>query len=94
MTLVLDMPEHVERRLRERAAEAGVDMETYSLRAIERDLDVAPAAHDPAPILTRLDSLLREPRRLFAESGMTDDELAELFEREKHESRNVPYPPE
>jgi len=41
-----------------------------------------------------LDEILKPVRDAFAASGMSDDELGELLEVEKHAMRGVPYEPD
>ncbi len=43
------------------------------------------------PSAQTLDQILKPVRDAFAASGMTDDELAELLEVEKHAMRGVAY---
>lgn len=66
--------------MKERAIAEGVDVVIIAERALRRE-----AAR---PLL---DDILKPVRDAFAASGMTDDELAELLEVEKHAMRGVPY---
>ncbi len=52
---------------------------------------VQPSAVDLAELARRTDEALKPVRDAFAASGMTDDELAELLEVEKHAMRGIPY---
>ena len=61
----------------------GIDIVTFAGRALRRE-----AAR---PLL---DDILKPVRDAFAASGMTDDELADLLEAEKHAMRGVPYNPD
>jgi hypothetical protein len=67
-------------KLEERASAEGVDVATLAGRALRREIN-----------LPKLDDILKPVRDAFAASGMTDDELAELLEVEKHAMRGVPY---
>jgi hypothetical protein len=78
MTLTLQVPKPVEDRLAVKAKAAGVDVPTYAVRLLERDA--------VRPTLLEISGEVFEH---FKASGMTDDELAEALEREKHESREA-----
>ena len=78
MTLSLQVPETVEQRLAIKARAAGVDIPTYAVRLLERDAT--------RPTLVELSGEVFEN---FKKTGMTDDELAETLENEKHEAREV-----
>ena len=67
-------------RLRDLAKAQGVDVLTLAEQALKRE------AARPA-----LDELLKPIRDAFALSGMSDDELADFLEDEKHRMRGVPY---
>ena len=69
MTITITLRPEQEKRLAERAARAGQDVDAYVHQLIDRDLD---AEH--------LDLILAPVRRQFEESGMTDDDLAALVE--------------
>ena len=81
--LTIPLPPKVMSQLAERASAQGVDVVTFAGRALCRE-----AAR---PLL---DDILKPVRDAFAASGMTDDELAELLEAEKHAMRGVPYEPD
>jgi hypothetical protein len=78
MTLSLQVPETVEQRLAVKARAAGMDVPTYAVRLLERDAT--------RPTLLELSG---EVFKNFKKSGMTDDELAEALEKEKHEAREA-----
>jgi hypothetical protein len=80
--LTIPLPNQVMLRLEERASAQGVDVVTLAGRVLRRE-----AAR---PLL---DEILKPVRDAFAASGMSDDELAELLEFEKHAMRGVPYEP-
>lgn len=52
---------------------------------------VAASELDRQELKRRTDEALKPVRDAFAASGMTDDELAEFLEVEKHAMRGVPY---
>jgi hypothetical protein len=81
MSITLDLPSDVRRRLDDRAARAGLEPSKYVEALVIRDLDRRAAA----------DRALAPFRAQVAESRMTDDELDAFFEdvrdevwREKH----------
>ena len=76
MVLSFSISPESEARLKARAAEAGVDIETFAARALER------IAAKPT-----LDETLAPLRSQFETSGMSEDELTELLEQVKHEDR-------
>jgi hypothetical protein len=78
MTLSVQIPKLVEERLAAKARAAGVDVPTYAARLLERDA--------VRPTLLELSGEVFEH---FKRTGMTDDELAETLEREKHEAREA-----
>jgi hypothetical protein len=69
MTITIDLRPEQEKRLAERAARAGQDVAAYVHHLIDRDIDAE-----------SLDVILAPVRRNFEESGMTDDDLADLVE--------------
>lgn len=77
MTLTITLPDPIESRLRAKAQAAGVDVATYAARELERALT------DPRSLETISGPAYRE----FLQSGMSDDELGDLLEREKHAMR-------
>jgi hypothetical protein len=76
MTLHITLTPEAEAKLRERAAASGEEVSEYAARVLDRALGRPSLEEKLAPI-----------RRAFAESGMTDDELSELLEQEKHAMR-------
>lgn len=85
MVLSLSISAETEAKLKAKAAAAGVDVETYAARQLE--LMAAP----PRP-LHEISGPIAEA---FARSGMSEDELADFLEAEKHAMRaerrgNVP----
>jgi hypothetical protein len=68
------VPEELVRKLDDRLREVGKDRETYMIDLIERDLN--------APTLSEI---LEPFRKQVAESGITDDELDQLFQEAREE---------
>ena len=77
MTLTISISPEAEAKLKEKAELAGVDMSTYAARLIER------LADRPRSIKEISGSATED----FARSGMTEDELSEFLEAEKHAMR-------
>jgi hypothetical protein len=78
MMLSVQVPKPVEERLAVKARAAGVDVPTYAARLLERDA--------VRPTLLELSGEVFEN---FKRTGMTDDELADTLEKEKHEAREA-----
>jgi hypothetical protein len=76
--LSVEVPKPVEDRLAVKARAAGVDVPTYAARLLERD-----AAR---PTVLELSGEIFEN---FKQTGMTDDELADVLEKEKHDAREI-----
>jgi hypothetical protein len=76
MVLRLSISPEAEARLKAKAAAAGVDMESYASSQLE--------AVAQRPTLEELSGPIAEA---FEETGMTEDELAEFLEKEKHAMR-------
>jgi len=79
MTLAVPISSQAETALREKALKAGQDIATYAAGVLER------CSLQPLSI-TEISGPLSAD---FARSGMTEDELSELLEREKHEMRSA-----
>ncbi len=77
---MIPVPPQLLLQLEERASAQGVDVATLAARALRREAN-----------LPKLDDILKPVRDAFAASGMTDEELGELLEVEKHAMRGVPY---
>ena len=80
MTITISLSPEQEKRLVERAAQAGQEVAAYVHQLIDHDIQVE-----------SLDAILAPVRRNFEQSGMTDEDLAALVEevrediwREKH----------
>jgi hypothetical protein len=78
--LTIPLPAHLLSQLEARATAEGIDLLTLAGRALRREAT--------RPLLNEI---LKPIRDAFAASGMTDDELAELLEVEKHAMRGVPH---
>jgi hypothetical protein len=77
MVLSLSISAEAEARLKAKAAAAGVDIETYAARHLE--LIAAPPRS-----LKEISGPISED---FARSGMSEEELSEFLEAEKHAMR-------
>jgi hypothetical protein len=75
-TLHITLPPDTEARLRERALARGQDLATTAARLIDEGVR-----------RPDLDQILAPVRRAFEVSGMSEDDLSELLEREKHAMR-------
>jgi hypothetical protein len=77
MTLTIDLCPEIERKLREWAAQNGQDLVTLVHQLIDKGLQAKPT----------LDEILAPFRQEVAESGMTDEELANFFREVRDEVR-------
>ena len=77
MTLSISISPEAEAKLKAKATAAGVDVETYASRQLERMASIPPS----------LAELSGPVAQAFAESGMTEDQLSEFLEKEKHAMR-------
>jgi hypothetical protein len=77
MVLSLSISPEAEAALRAKAAAAGVDVETYAVRHIE-------LMAGPRKSLQKISGPIAEE---FAQSGMSEDELSDFLEAEKHAMR-------
>ncbi len=84
MTLTIQLPAEVEIRLRDRAAEIGIDPDAYARKLIEQGLNGGRPVPPPG---TTLDQILAPFRREVEEGGATDDELRDLFTGARDEAR-------
>lgn len=76
MTLQISLSQEAETRLRECAAASGEDVASYVSRILDQALRKPSLEEKLAPV-----------RRAFEQSEMTEDQLSELLEREKHAIR-------
>ena len=79
-TITISLSHELMSQLQVRASAEGVDVLTFAGRALQREAT--------RPLL---DDILKPVRDAFLASGMTDDELGDLLEVEKHAMRGVPY---
>ena len=77
MVLSLSISPQTEAVLKAKAAAAGVEVETYAARQLER------LASQPKSLL-EISGLIGEA---FSRSGMSEDELADFLEAQKHAMR-------
>lgn len=77
MTLVIEIPDELAKQLVQRAAETGTAPEKVAISAIERQIRTEES----------LKQALEPIRQAFRESGMTEEELSDLLEEEKHAMR-------
>ena len=77
MSITISVSPIAEAKLKARAAAAGVDLETYAARYLE-------FMASPPRSLKELSGSVADS---FARSGMTEDELADFLEEEKHAMR-------
>jgi hypothetical protein len=78
MVLSLSISPQAELTLKAKAAAAGVDVETYAARHLEL------MAATPKSLMKISGPIAEE----FARSGMTEDELSDFLETEKHAMRD------
>ena len=76
MVLSIPISAEAEAKLKAKAQAAGVDIATYAAKTLER-----------VALRPSLDEVLAPLRESFKRSGMTEDQLVELLEEVKHESR-------
>ncbi len=76
MTIRVQLNADEEIALKKKAQAAGIDVAAYALRVLRSE------AKRPS-----LDELLATMRARFAQSGMTDDQVAEQYDAEKHAQR-------
>jgi predicted transcriptional regulator len=76
MSITITLPPDMERKLAERAERSGQDVETLARQLIERGVTAE----------ATLDEILAPFRRQVAESGISDDDLAGLFEEARAEA--------
>jgi len=79
MTLTLKLPPETEKKLHERAAEAGQSVEGLALRLIEEALGVNGGQASKEAAKT-FDQILAPVRQGWKESGLSDDQVDQLFD--------------
>jgi hypothetical protein len=77
MSLQVDIPDEIARKLAERVAQTGAKPAEYVIHAVERTLAEA----------ERLDQVVGPVRQAYEASGLSDEELGDLLEAEKHAHR-------
>lgn len=80
MTVTLKLAPETERKLLQIAAASGQDVGAYVHQLIERDLK------EKTQRGMRFDEILAPVRRGFEESGMTPEELDQMFEQAREEA--------
>jgi hypothetical protein len=89
MTITIRFPPETEKKLQERAAQAGQSVEGFLQKLVEREVlgtNGGPGATPARPSRDRSsDEMLAPVREAFARSGMTDEELAALVEDVREE---------
>lgn len=78
MVLTVDIPQPIESKLAEKAKAAGVDLSTYAQRVLKAEA-----------LLPSLEEALAPVRQAFAKSGLTEDQVIEQYESEKHAARQA-----
>jgi hypothetical protein len=78
MTLAVPISADAQARLVTKAQAAGVDVSTYAARVLERE------ARRPT-----VQELSGEIAENFRRTGMTEEEMGEVLEREKHAAREA-----
>jgi hypothetical protein len=76
VTLTLELPDDVRKRLADKATSAGLDLQAYAQRVLHGEAFSPPLAETLKPI-----------RDAFKASGMTEEQLTEELENAKHEMR-------
>jgi hypothetical protein len=79
MTLTLQLPPEIEKKLLERAVQVGQSMEGLALKFIEEALGIN-GGSDTSHVGKRFDDLLAPVRQGWEESGLSDDQVDQLFE--------------
>jgi len=72
MSVVLELEPEVEEKLKKRASTRGTGLNEYLVSVLKKHANIS----------RTLDDILAPARQNFADSGMTEDELAELVDRE------------
>ncbi len=77
--ITVSLPSETERKLREKARAAGLNLESYLADRLER------LAEQDAPLTAprTFDEILAPVRAGFAAGGLTEDELTDLFREER-----------
>src|SRR5687767_438193 len=89
MTLTIELPLQLERRLKEEAARSGEAAETYVVRLIEDRLGSL-RADDPA-WRARIEEIVARARASVSASGISDEDLETEIDRACEEVRSERY---
>ncbi len=76
MSLQVDIPDEIARKLAERVAQTGANPAEFVIHAVERTLAEAERLDQVGPV-----------RQAYEASGLSDEELGDLLEAEKHAHR-------
>jgi len=93
MTLTIQLPPEVEKKLRDRATQSGLALDAYARKLIEQGLDGGaeaspiPAASSDTQAGGTLEEILAPFRQEVQESGMSDDDLRDFFTEVQNEVR-------
>ena len=86
MTVTITLPPETEEKLRRRAAESGQTLEAYLQQLAEWHASNGKDSPAREPNSERtFDQILAPVREGFAKSGLTDEELTDLFEEAREE---------
>lgn len=93
MTVILQFPPETEQRLREHAAQSGQSVEGFIRQLVERAVIGEQGSSSSPPTTpmagpsadTTLDAILAPIRQGFRESGLTEEELEQLFQEAREE---------
>jgi hypothetical protein len=89
MTITITLAAETEEKLRQRAAASGQTLEAYLQQLVEREArsgNGTPAPGTAPRTSPTFDAILAPVRKGFEESGMTEEELTELFEEAREET--------
>ncbi|HSK70131.1 MAG TPA: hypothetical protein VK892_00440 [Pyrinomonadaceae bacterium] len=83
MTITIDLPSEVEAKIKTQASHDGVEVEDYVKTLIEEAAKRRERIEKLAE--KSFDEILAPIRRGFQESGMSEDEIMEMFEEAREE---------
>jgi hypothetical protein len=78
MTLAVDLRDEIRLKLAQKARAAGLEVPAYAALILEAEVLRKP-----------LEETLRSVRKAFVKSGMSDEDLADRLEEEKHAAREA-----
>ena len=76
MILTVEIPQPIDSKLTAKAKAAGVDLTTYAQRVLQADA-----------LLPSLDEALAPVRKAFANGSLTEEQVTDQYEAEKHAAR-------